>query len=91
MIIEVIAKTRASCNKVVPTKFGKVVPKTTIKTSDKSDNSLTVYTTQPANNNRANLSIIDQLAEYFDVAKKAVSIKSGLKSKRKIFEILISN
>ncbi len=39
-------------------------------------------------NSRANLAIIELLAEYFDTAKSNIQIVSGLSSKQKVFEVL---
>lgn len=36
---------------------------------------------------KANIEVIDVVAEYFKVAKRSVKIVSGLKSKRKTLEI----
>jgi len=38
-------------------------------------------------NNRANLAIIELLAEYFDLPKTNIQIVSGLGSKHKVMEI----
>ncbi|HUT96197.1 MAG TPA: DUF167 domain-containing protein [Candidatus Paceibacterota bacterium] len=41
----------------------------------------------PAKEGKANEAVIKLLAEYFEVPKSSVIIKSGLKSKHKIIEI----
>jgi uncharacterized protein YggU (UPF0235/DUF167 family) len=46
-----------------------------------------VYTTSPARDNKANISVIEQLSDYFDVPKNCITIKRGLKSKNKVIEI----
>ncbi len=51
------------------------------------DNVYTIHTKCPAKENKANLAVIDLLSEYFDIPKKDISIKSGLKSKKKTIEI----
>jgi len=38
-------------------------------------------------NNKANLEIIDLLAKHFQTDKKQIKLKSGAKSKIKVFEI----
>ncbi len=48
---------------------------------------LIVAVRDPAVNNRANLAIIDALAEYFGVAPSCVSIVGGQTSKEKVAEI----
>ena len=48
---------------------------------------LQVYVNQPPLENRANLAVIEMLAEHFKVKKYQITFKSGQKSKRKIFEI----
>lgn len=47
-----------------------------------------LHTKEPAKENRANISVIKQVAEFFDVPKSTVSIKHGLKNREKIVEIL---
>ncbi len=47
-----------------------------------------VHTKEPAKENRANISVINQLSKFFNVPKGNVSIKHGLRSKEKIVEIL---
>jgi uncharacterized protein YggU (UPF0235/DUF167 family) len=51
------------------------------------DGKYTVYTTSPARDNKANISVIEQLSDYFDVPKNCITIKRGLKSKNKVIEI----
>lgn len=48
-----------------------------------------VHTNQPPADNRANEDIIRQIAEYFDVPKRSVSIVSGSTTRKKILEISI--
>jgi len=47
-----------------------------------------LHTKEPAKENRANISVINQLSIFFDVPKSNVTIKHGLRSKEKIVEIL---
>lgn len=47
-----------------------------------------VHTKEPAKENRANISVINQLSKFFNVPKGNVSIKHGLKNKDKVVEIL---
>jgi len=46
-----------------------------------------VSTKAPAKDNKANLDIIRQLAEYFKVSKSQVSLLLGKSIKTKVFEI----
>jgi len=52
------------------------------------DTHLIVAVKDPPTNNRANLAVIDALAEYFGIAPSCVSIISGHASKEKVVEIL---
>jgi len=51
---------------------------------------LKVETTQPARDNRANLALVELVADYLHVKKSQVLIKSGEKSRRKQILILRS-
>ncbi|MBI3231649.1 MAG: DUF167 domain-containing protein [Candidatus Doudnabacteria bacterium] len=46
-----------------------------------------VYITEPPLSGRANQAVRGALAEHFNVAKSLVELKSGRKSKNKIFNI----
>jgi uncharacterized protein YggU (UPF0235/DUF167 family) len=46
-----------------------------------------VFTNQPAQNGQANQSIITLLAKHFGVLESAISLKSGIHSKHKVFEV----
>jgi len=48
------------------------------------DGSFTVYTNSPARDNRANISVIEQLSKQLDIPKSSMSIKKGGKSKNKV-------
>ena len=52
------------------------------------DGEYIVYTKSPARDNKANISVIEQLSDYFNVPKHSINIKTGLKSKNKIVTIL---
>jgi uncharacterized protein (TIGR00251 family) len=43
---------------------------------------------EPAKEGRANLAVINVLAEYFEVSKSHVSILGGFTSRNKVIEIL---
>lgn len=47
-----------------------------------------VYTKSPAKEGKANDSVIALLSEYLNISRSNINIKMGLKSKRKIVEII---
>lgn len=49
---------------------------------------LHLYVNQPPLEGRANVAVIESLAEHFDVPKSKIQLISGQKSKNKIFQIL---
>ena len=51
------------------------------------DGLYTVYTNGPAKENRANISVIEQLSKYLDIPKSNITVKRGLKSKNKIVTV----
>jgi hypothetical protein len=53
----------------------------------KKDDIYYVYTNSPARENRANISVIELLSDYFDIPKSYITIKRGYKSKIKFVEI----
>lgn len=53
-----------------------------------SENFYKVDTVAPALDDKANLSVLKLLAEYFKVPKSAVRLVMGKKYKEKVFEIL---
>ena len=57
------------------------------KIEESPDGSLTVYLKSPPVEGKANLELIQLLAQKFDVSKSQVTIKSGLSSKFKLVEI----
>ena len=50
---------------------------------------LHVYVHEPPLEGRANLAVIEALAQYFKVSKSQVMLVSGGKSKRKIFNVQV--
>ncbi|MBP6989743.1 DUF167 domain-containing protein [Candidatus Shapirobacteria bacterium] len=48
---------------------------------------LHVYVIQPPLEGRANKAVVEALAKYFKIKNNSIFLISGLKSKRKIFEI----
>ncbi len=55
------------------------------------DGTLKVKLTAPPVDGAANQALIELLSDYFDVAKKLISIKRGTKGKNKVIEILRPN
>ncbi len=53
------------------------------------DGSYTVRANCPPIEGRANVRVQELLADYFDIPKSKISIVSGLKGKKKIFEIAV--
>ena len=51
------------------------------------DNSYKIKVTAAAENNKANLAIINLLAKYFKVKKSQIILITGSKSRQKVFEI----
>ena len=47
-----------------------------------------IHTRQPARNNKANFAVINLLSDYLDIPKSNISIKHGLRSKRKTICII---
>ncbi|HUK81448.1 MAG TPA: DUF167 domain-containing protein [Verrucomicrobiae bacterium] len=52
-----------------------------------ADGSLVVRVREPAENGRANVAVIEALAEHFEVPRGAVSIVRGHMCRRKLVEI----
>lgn len=57
------------------------------KSQDKNGEFFEIFIREPAIEGRANLAVIKLLAEEFGVSKSRVSLKTGIKSRFKIFEI----
>jgi len=53
-----------------------------------ADGVFLVRTPQPPEQNKANLDVLDILAEYFQVSRSQVVLQSGQSSKRKKFQII---
>ena len=71
MRIEVLVKPKSSKNELCET----------------GPNRYTAWVHEPPLENRANLAVIELLAEYFKVSKSNVSLLRGSKGKKKLFEI----
>lgn len=48
---------------------------------------LHIYVHEPALEDRANLAVIEALAEYYEIPKSTITLISGRKGKQKTFEI----
>ena len=57
------------------------------KSQDESGEFFEIFIREPAIEGKANLAVIKLLAEEFGVSKSRVSLKTGAKSRFKIFEI----
>ena len=57
------------------------------KSQDESGEFFEIFVREPAIEGKANLAVIKLLAEEFGVSKSRVSLKTGIKSRFKIFEI----
>ena len=55
---------------------------------DFGGNNLLVYVSSEAENNEANVELIQMLSKYFGVPWKNIKIKSGLTNKNKLIEVL---
>jgi uncharacterized protein (TIGR00251 family) len=65
----------------------KVVPNAKKNSVETKNNGIKIYVTAKAEDNKANLAVVELLAEHFSVKKRCVRILSGLKSRKKIVEI----
>lgn len=65
----------------------KVVPRASKNRIIEEAGQLKVYVTSPAADGKANKAVVEALAEYFKVKKRAVTIVSGKKNRNKIIEI----
>ena len=57
------------------------------KSQDENGEFFEIFVREPAIEGKANLAVIKLLAEEFGVSKSRVSLKTGVKSRFKIFEI----
>jgi len=65
----------------------KVKPNSPKEEVVKENEEFTIFIKEKAENNRANLAVIKILAKYFGVSSSQISIKTGMKSRKKIIEI----
>ncbi len=66
-------------------KYLEVIVKTRSKKDrvEEKDGKIKIFTKEPARDNKANFAVIDILSEHFNVPKRNISIKHGIKSKTK--------
>ena len=57
------------------------------KSQDENSEFFEIFVREPAIEGKANLAVIELLSKKFDVSKSRVSLKTGTKSRFKIFEI----
>ena len=57
------------------------------KSQDENGEFFDIFVREPAIEGKANLAVIKLLAKEFDISKSRVSLKTGTKSRFKIFEI----
>ena len=66
----------------------KVKPNSKSEKIEKTGETYILYVKEPAQEDRANLAVINLLSEYFKLPKSRISILKGKKSRQKIVEIL---
>ena len=66
----------------------KVKPNSKSEKIEKTGETYILYVKEPAQEDRANLAVINLLSEHFKVPKSRISISKGKKSRLKIVEIL---
>ena len=66
----------------------RVIPRSRRNEVKETQNYLKVNLTSPADKNKANIHLIEILADYFKVRKNQITITKGLKSRDKKIEIL---
>lgn len=72
------------CCKIKPnSKKGNLIQ----KSQDENGEFFEIFIREPAIEGKANLAVIELLSKKFDVSKSRVSLKTGAKSRFKIFEI----
>ena len=74
---------KISCKIKPNSKKGNLIRKAT----DENGDFFEIFVREPAIEGKANLAVIKLLAKEFDVSKSRVSLKTGTKSRFKIFEI----
>ena len=71
MKVEIIAHTKSSNPKIIVDAL----------------ETIHIYVKEPASEGKANKAVIKALADYYNVSKTSVKLVSGIKSKKKLFEI----
>ena len=81
--ISKLSKMKIRCKIKPNSKKGNLIQ----KSQDESGEFFEIFVREPAIEGKANLAVIKLLAEEFDVSRSKVSLKTGVKSRFKIFEI----
>ena len=81
--ISKLSKMKIRCKIKPNSKKGNLIQ----KSQDESGEFFEIFIREPAIEGKANLAVIKLLAEEFGVSKSRVSLKTGIKSRFKIFEI----
>ncbi len=81
--ISKLSKMKIRCKIKPNSKKGNLIQ----KSQDESGEFFEIFVREPAIEGKANLAVIKLLAEEFGVSKSRVSLKTGIKSRFKIFEI----
>ena len=81
--ISKLSKMKIRCKIKPNSKKGNLIQ----KSQDESGELFEIFVREPAIEGKANLAVIKLLAEEFGVSKSRVSLKTGIKSRFKIFEI----
>ena len=81
--ISKLSKMKIRCKIKPNSKKGNLIQ----KSQDKNGEFFEIFIREPAIEGKANLAVIKLLSEEFGVSKSKVSLKTGVKSRFKIFEI----
>ena len=81
--ISKLSKMKIRCKIKTNSKKGNLIQ----KSQDENGEFFEIFIREPAIEGKANLAVIKLLSEEFGVSKSKVSLKTGVKSRFKIFEI----
>lgn len=81
--ISKLSKMKIRCKIKPNSKKGNLIQ----KSQDENGEFFEIFIREPAIEGKANLAVIKLLAEEFGVSKSRISLKTGIKSRFKIFEI----
>ena len=65
----------------------RIKPRASRNKVEKTTDGYVVYVTEPPVENRANIALMENLSEYFNIPKSRINIVFGLKSRNKVVEI----